>query len=190
MNEITLEKIDILRERTGVTYAAAKEALEITDGEVVEALIYLEKNTVSKKDEIFNTAEELIVWLKELVKKGNVNRIRIKKEDKIVFDVPVTAGIATGLIGLIAPALLAIIGVGTVAAVFTDFTIEITRTDGSVEVVNKIIKTTANTVKEKVSDLASDAKEKFNTKKQTEEKKEDNVYKYTVKFDDIDEDKK
>ena len=192
MSEITLEKIDILRERTGVNYSAAKEALELTNGDVVEALIHLEKNTVSKKEEIYSTTEEFVSWLKELVNKGNVNRIRIKKEDKVVFDVPVNAGIATGLVGLIVPSLLAIIGVGTVAAVFTDFTIEITKTDGSVEVVNKIIKGTANTVKEKVTDIASDVREKFNNKKDKpkEEKKEENIYKYTVKFDDIDEDKK
>ena len=192
MSEITLEKIDILRERTGANYATSKEALELTNGDVVEALIYLEKNTVSKKDEIYSTTEEFLNWLKELVNKGNVNRIRIKKDDKVVFDVPVNAGIATGMIGLIVPYLLAIIGVGTVAAVFTDFTIEITKTDGSVEIVNKIIKSTANTVKDKVTDMANDVKEKFNNKKEkaSEEKKEDNVYKYTVKFDDIDEDKK
>jgi NACalpha-BTF3-like transcription factor len=37
MSEITLEKIDIIRERTGANYAEAKEALEVSDGNVVDA---------------------------------------------------------------------------------------------------------------------------------------------------------
>ena len=41
---ITLEKIDQIVERTGVTYEEAKEALQAVDGDVVEAIIYLEKN--------------------------------------------------------------------------------------------------------------------------------------------------
>ena len=198
MNEITLEKIDIIRERTGANYSVAKEALEITSGNVVDALIYLEKSTVSKKQEIYATTDEFINWLKELVNKGNVNRIRISKDEKTVFDVPVNAGVATGIVGLMFPSLLAIIGVGTIAAVFTDFTIEITKTDGSVEVFNKIIKNTANNVKDKVSDFANDVKDKFNHKNEKEgtkeekkeEDKEENVYKYTVKFDDIEDDNK
>ena len=192
--EITLEKIDIIRERTGANYSIANEALELSSGNVIDALIYLENNTVSKKQEVFATTEEFINWLKEIINKGNVNRIRIKKDDKIVFDVPVNAGVATGIVGLIFPSLLAIIGVGTIAAVFTNFTIEITKTDGSVEVFNKIIKNTANNVKDKVSEFANDVKEKFSHKKENEEtkeeSKEDNVYKYTVKFDDIEDDNK
>ena len=194
MNEITLEKIDIIRERTGVNYFEANQALELSGGDVVEALIYLEKNTVSKMQDIYSTTDEFISFLKELVNKGNVNRIRVKKDDKTVFDVPVNAGVATGLVGLWVPSLLAIIGVGTIAAVFTDFTIEITKTDGSVEVFNKIIKNTANNVKDKVSDFANEVKDKFNHKKEKEESKEENkeenVYKYTVKFDDIEDDNK
>ena len=201
MNEITLEKIDIIRERTGANYSVAKEALELSAGDVVDALIYLEKNTVSKKQEIYATTEEFISWLKELINKGNVNRIKVKKDDKTVFDIPVNAGVATGIVGLMYGPLLAIIGVGTIAAVVTNFTIEITKTDGSVEVINTIIKSTANNVKNKVSDFANEVKEKFNFKKENEEPKkkneetkpedkEENVYKYTVKFDDIEDDKK
>ena len=40
--EITLEKVDQVRERTGVTYAEAKNALEIANGDVLEAIIYIE----------------------------------------------------------------------------------------------------------------------------------------------------
>ncbi|WP_347460460.1 hypothetical protein [Clostridium sp. DMHC 10] len=43
MEEITLEKIDIIKERTGVTYTEAKEALEASNGNVIDALVYVEK---------------------------------------------------------------------------------------------------------------------------------------------------
>ena len=56
--EITLEKIELVRDRTGVTYREAKEALEATDGNVVEAIIAIEesvdggvsRSTINKKD--------------------------------------------------------------------------------------------------------------------------------------------
>lgn len=43
MNEITLEKVDLVKERAFVTYLEAKEALEHSNGDVLEALIYIEK---------------------------------------------------------------------------------------------------------------------------------------------------
>ena len=40
--EITLQKIDQVRERTGLSYTEARELLEEADGDVVQALIILE----------------------------------------------------------------------------------------------------------------------------------------------------
>ncbi|MGE5629133.1 MAG: DUF4342 domain-containing protein [Solirubrobacterales bacterium] len=185
MSEITLEKIDIIRERTGVNYAEAKEALEASAGNVVDALIYLENEKKSTLDDVVTSKEEFIAWIKELVKKGNVNRIKIKKDDKVVVDIPVNAGVAATITALVWPPLLAI---GLLTAVATKVTIEITKDDGSVEVVNKIFKSTMNDVKEKVYDAASDIKDKFTHK----DKKDDdtNVYQYTVKFEDMEDEVK
>ncbi len=193
MSEINLEKIDSIRERADVSYTTAKEALEACDGDILEALIYIEKNARSKKEEIYTSTEGLLNWIKEKIKTGNVNRIRIKKDDKVILDVPVTAGVAVGVVSLFYTPLIAIIGVGTVAAVVTQLTIEVTKTDGSVEIVDKIIKSSFDTAKEKVTEFiskgASEIKEKINTikgKKETKEntEKQKNVYQYTVKFDD------
>lgn len=187
MSDISLEKIDIIRERTGVTYTEAKEALEACDGNVVDALIYIEEKDKSKynvKDEIYTTKEEFIKWIKDIIRKGNVNRIIIKKDEKVVTDIPVNAGFAAGIVALYVP-VLAIIGVLT--AVFTKLTIEIVKSDGSVEVVNKIIKNKAQDVKEKVDDFTSEIKDKFDNKNDKNE--DENVYQYTVTFEEIDEDK-
>lgn len=187
MSDISLEKIDIIRERTGVTYTEAKEALEVCNGNVVDALIYIEekdKNKYNIKEEIYTSKEEFIKWLKDIIKKGNVNRIIIKKDTKVVTDIPVNAGIAAGIVALYVP-FLAIIGVLT--AVFTKLTIEIVKSDGSVEVVNKIIKNKAQDVKEKVDDFTAEMKEKFDGK--NDKKEDENVYQYTVTFEEIDQDK-
>ncbi len=186
MSEITLEKIDIIRERTGASYAEAKEALEVSDGNVVDALIYLENQKKSPVDDMVTSKEEFMAWIKDLVKKGNVNRIKIKKDEKVVVDVPVNAGVAATLTALIWPPILAL---GLLTAVATKITIEITKDDGTVEVVNKVFKNTMHDVKEKVYDAASDLKDKFSGKDKAENK-DDNVYQYTVKFEEMDDEPK
>ena len=193
MEEITLEKIDIIKERTGVSYTDAKEALEECDGDVVNALIYIEakqkKSTKFNVEEMYATKDEFLVWIKDTVRKGNVTRIKIKKDETVVIDIPVNAGIAAGLVGLIFPAL---IGIGLLTAVLTKVTIEITKADGTVEVVNTIIKNTVEDVKVKMNDISEDVKEKFNDTKENfsksnKDSSNENVYQYTVKFEEEDE---
>ncbi|EPY6491804.1 DUF4342 domain-containing protein [Clostridium sporogenes] len=182
--EITLEKIDIIRERTGATYTEAKEALEACEGNVVDALVYMENKVKEEKEELYTTKDELVKWIKDIIKKGNVTRIKVKKEDKIIVDIPVNAGLAATAAAAIiwAPILLAAL----TAAIVTKVTIEITKEDGSVEVVNKIIKSTAQDIKEKVDYTTSDIKEKFSNKFDNESDGEDNnFYSYTVNFEDV-----
>lgn len=203
MSEITLEKIDVVRERTGATYSEAKEALEASEGNVVDAIIYMEKNKKSTMDNIYTTKDEFLTWIKDLINKGNITRIKIKKDEKVLVDMPVNAGIA---VGVVAYAIWApLIAIGVIGVVVTNLTIEITKKDGTVEIVNKVIKTTMQDVKEKVTDVASDVKEKvfdvkgkvsdmasevkdkFTNKKNENTKKDsETVYTYTVKFDDAD----
>lgn len=210
MEKITLEKVDMVRERTKVTYAEAKEALEACDGDVLEALIYIEKNNkdkiaVSNSCNDFKgdcktaiSIEELKAWFKELIAKGNVTRIKIKKDDEELVDIPVTAGIAAGVIAVVIPPILA---AGIIAAIATKITIEITREDGTVEVINKYVSKVTNEVKAKATDLADKMKNKVNevkeeniwnksnTKTNGKSADEGVVYSYTVKFDDEDQEK-
>ena len=151
MSEITLEKVDQVIERTYATYAEAKEALEACDGDVVNALIYIEKkreeeSKVEEKvmEEKAESFEDIKKFLKDLIDKGNVSRIRILKDEKVLTDMPVNAGIAAGAIAVIFPSILAL---SVVAAIATKITIEITKADGSVEIVNKIVKNAANDIK-------------------------------------------
>ena len=183
MSEITLEKIDIVRERTGATYSEAKEALEACEGNVVDALIYLEDRKEEPVDNMFSSKEEFFDWMRDMINKGNVNRIRIKKDDKVLIDIPVTAGAAAMLTALIWPPILA---VGLITAVVTKLTIEIIKSDGTVEVVNTAFKNTMDDVKDKFTETAEDLKDKFKGKGKSEGKDE-NVYQYTVKFDEMED---
>lgn len=202
--EITLEKVDQVRERTGVTYAEAKNALEIANGDVLEAIIYIEnikeedakENSKIKAESI----DEFKKWLKDLINKGNVTRIRISKDEKEIVDVPVNAGIAAGVIAIIFPPLLAFV---LIAGVVTQITIEITKADGTVEVVNKYIskavediKDAATGVAEKVKNKVDEVKkDKFSSydydvktdKSEENENTDSNSFTYTVKFDEDEE---
>lgn len=200
MEEITLEKIDIIKERTGVSYTDAKEALEECDGDVVNALVYIEANQKKSNkfnmEEMYSTKDEFLVAIKDILQKGNVTRIKIKKGDTVVIDIPVNAGIVASVVaGLLMPSL---IGIGILTAVLTKVTIEITKSDGTIEVVNTIIKNTVEDVKCKMSDIGEDVKEKFNDTKDSFNKNNkdnkdgkdinnENVYQYTVKFEEKEE---
>ncbi len=160
--DISLEKVDIVKDRTGATYKEAKEALEKCEGDVLNAIIYLEEQGENKNNEKIEsnkseTVEEFKVWLKDLIDKGNISRIKISKDGKKIVDVPVNAGIAAGVIAIIIPPILAFV---VVAAVVTAVTIEITRTDGTVEVVNKYISNAMNIAKDKASDITEVVKDK------------------------------
>jgi hypothetical protein len=134
--EITLEKIDLVRQRMTIGYKEAREALEISDGDLVGALVYLEeKNKAQKneqvekvaaasdqwKEEIVTRGGDLIEKVKSLIAEGNATKIRIKQGDKLILEIPVLFGTA-GVILL--PQLAAI---GAIAALFAQVTIEVQR---------------------------------------------------------------
>lgn len=202
MEKITLEKVDMVRERTGVTYEKAKQALEASEGDVLEALIYIEKthdtsNTSGASEDEFESKaavsiEELKAWIKQIVEKGNVTRIKIKKDDAELIDIPVNAGIAAGIVAIAIPPILA---ASVIAAIATKITIEVTKEDGSVEVINTQVSKVANDVKNKANDFAdkviskvnemkNDIKESKSDYKPKEYTGSDTVYTYTVNFEE------
>ena len=122
--EITLEMIDAVRERTGVSYAEAKEALENSNGSVVDAIVSLEKKSAGK-------TEDVLEKIKALVKEGNVNKIRMKKDEKVLLTVPVNVGIVGGLIGLAAAPWWGVLAAAAAAYGF-DCRFELVKEDGSV----------------------------------------------------------
>ncbi|NLW08158.1 MAG: DUF4342 domain-containing protein [Clostridia bacterium] len=129
-----LEKIDELRKRLNLSYREAREALQQANGDLLEALI--QKETANKKDvqsELEKWSSTLVEKVRTILHQGNVTRIKIKKEGKTVAELPATVG-ALGIVGVLLSAELAILaGIGTVAALFNRYTLEIERPDGTVE---------------------------------------------------------
>ncbi|MDX9870795.1 MAG: DUF4342 domain-containing protein [Clostridia bacterium] len=129
-----LKKIDAIRERMNVSYQQAKEALDRNNGDVVQTLIEMENEKSRKKDnKLEEKTQQLYEYMKELVKKGNVTKVRLKKEDKVVFELSATVSVL-GIGGAIMIPPLALIGVvGTVAALINNYRLEIVYDDGKVE---------------------------------------------------------
>lgn len=142
--EIDLEKVDLVRERTNVSYAEAKEALEKNDGNVVDAIIYLEGKQKNVFDSVSDAGNEFVSAIKKIIKKGNVNRIKIKKDGKILLDIPVNAGVVGGAIGIYTVAPL--MAIGAIAAVVTKVEVEIERPSGEVEIIKDIVKEASENV--------------------------------------------
>ncbi len=144
--EITLEKIELVKDRTGVSYKEAKEALEAADGSVVDAIIAIEETVDVKPGAKANEfAAETVAKIKELVKKGNVSKISVKKGDESIVNIPVNVGVVGAIVapwGVIAAA---------VAAFGFKCKIELTTTDGKVIDVSGKAEDFANDVKEKGS---------------------------------------
>jgi hypothetical protein len=102
-----------------VSYEEARKALESAGWDVVEALVILERDEKSQKEELFVRGNELVEKIKDLVRKGNVTKIRVKQDDKILVEIPVTAGVVGALL---APQLAII---GAVATLVSRSTLEI-----------------------------------------------------------------
>lgn len=118
-----LEKIDLIRERTGVSYARAKEALDAAGGDVVGALIELEKADRVRRERFQVSGSELVERVRQLIHEGTVRRIVVKTDDRTIFEIPV----AVGAIGaLLLPTLAAL---GVVAAMVTQASIIVERRD-------------------------------------------------------------
>ncbi len=119
--QITLEMIDQVRQRAGISYRQARELLERAEGDVVEALCLLEEDNPSWHERVHVRGEEIRSRIKEIVREGNVRRITLKKDGQVMLDIPVTVG-AVG--ALLAPELAAL---GLLAALAGYYTVEVER---------------------------------------------------------------
>ncbi len=85
------------------------------------------------EDQLKEKAEEIVEKLKAMVKEGNVTRIRIRKGDTVILNLPMTLGIVGTVIGT-AAAPWAII-IATIGTVGLSCTVEVEKKDGSVAVI-------------------------------------------------------
>lgn len=86
--EITLEKIELVKDRTGVSYREAKSALEEANGSVVDAIIFIEENIGTEDSDADNLyGNELSLVLKRLLKKGicHVSSLRRAMKCSLIY---------------------------------------------------------------------------------------------------------
>lgn len=154
--EITLEKIELVKDRTGVSYKEAKEALEEADGSVVDAIIAIEETIDSSSGKKLGEQGVAIVEaLKDLIKKGNVAKIVVKKKDgEVMICLPVNVGI----VGVLFAPLATVAGV--IAALGFKCIVEIVKTDGTIIDVSDTFEEFAAKATEKGTEFAQVAKEK------------------------------
>ena len=164
--EITLEKIELVKDRTGVSYREAKEALEATEGNVVDAIIKIEDEINAKVGaKLSDNGAKVVEKIKEYIRKGNVSRITIKRDGEVMLNIPVTVGV----VGTVLAPWLTVIG--SIVALGMKCEILLTKDDGTViDLSSKVVETfddakekaseAGDTVRAKVADTAKAAKEK------------------------------
>lgn len=153
--EITLEKIELVKDRTGVSYKEAKEALEAAEGSVVDAIIAIEE-TIDEKGgrKAGEAANETVEKIKALVQKGNISKISISKEGETLLNLPVNAGLIGALVapwGVIA---------GIIAAFGFKCKIELTKDDGTIIDISQRAENIGKEVMEKGAVVVDDLKSK------------------------------
>lgn len=120
---ITLEMVDEVIGRTGVSYKVAKEALELHEGDVLRAIVHIEEQSQPKAGKKIS-GQEIVDRLKTLVNEGLVSQIIIEKNHKTILDLPIMAGAISAVIFTIPTV------AGIIAAIATGCEIKILKKDG------------------------------------------------------------
>lgn len=147
---ISLELIEKLKERANVSYAEAKEALEKCNGDLLEALIDLEKENKIRKDPSTSKTAGFWAAIKRWVKTGNETHLIISRNNETVVNLSLTIFII--LTFLAAP----IVCVALLAALFTRHKFHLQKTDCADLKINKTlddISAAASKVTDQVTEL-------------------------------------
>ena len=91
----TLEDIETLKNRTGITYEEAISLLEKYDGDIARCLVELEKRGKIEDKKGFDLGETLT----DLWQKGCAYRIVLEKGERTICDLPVIYMILALLVG-------------------------------------------------------------------------------------------
>ncbi|MDI3298332.1 MAG: DUF4342 domain-containing protein [Bacillota bacterium] len=119
-----LRRIDLLRERTGISYRRAREVLEAAGGDVIEALVELERSEPLWRERVRQAAGELADRLRQVVRQGNATHVRLRQGERTLLSLPVTAGALGALIWPVAAGYLAAAGILAEAAGLVEIEIE------------------------------------------------------------------
>lgn len=80
-------------------------------------------------EEVKLASNQVVDKVRELIEDANVKRVTIKREDKVLLEIPLTVGVGAGAAALLLNPVLS--AVGALAALVADVTLVIERTDGA-----------------------------------------------------------
>lgn len=150
MENNNLQKIDEILRRTNADYSTAKEALEAANGDVLEAIIIIE-NQQKGSSAGSNRGEQIMNQLKDILAKGNATKLTIKKNNEVIINIPITAGLVSAFI---APFLSA---AGITVALLAKCSVEITQADGKIIDLGQKVDEGMAAVKDAVEDVKTGA---------------------------------
>lgn len=139
---IRLEQIDELRRRGNMSYEDAKEALERSEGDMVEAIIHLERENKIKAKKGFEEKDSILDKIKALIKKGNEIRFIMNKKDKIVLNLSLNVSI------LIAIFAFHVAIVGLILALICGYRIKLQTSEGGEVKVNQTLNRVQDSIQE------------------------------------------
>ncbi|MGL6106602.1 DUF4342 domain-containing protein [Romboutsia sp.] len=183
-----IQKIDEIRKRIpNVTYAEAKQALLDSEEDILAAIILLESKEVlgNKTKQAKKVVEDVLSKdgeeIKEFIKKCNVVRVIVEKNDRTIMNIPVTVGV----VGLALGPLVTLTGLAI--AVLGKCQIKIqNEEDGRVLDLGEFSEEKINIIKQALNNTAKEAKERVNHYKKDDKDITDEL----IKEEDIIDDQK
>ncbi len=85
-------------------------------------------------DDLKKFADDMVSKIKGLVAEGNVSRIRIRKGDTIILNLPLSVGLIGTALGLVAAPWAVILG--TISTIGFKCTVEVEKKDGTVTIIH------------------------------------------------------
>jgi hypothetical protein len=87
----------------------------------------MESEKSAKTEKFTVTGEELVAKVKKLIHEGNIRRVRVLQNNRVILEIPLSVGAPAAAIGiLVAPVLAAL---GAFAALVTECTVEVEKID-------------------------------------------------------------
>lgn len=142
---ITLEMLEEVIERTGVSFEEAKAALQANDGSVEAAVNSLKKEKEESKS-FEKAVKDTMQFVKDMAEKGLLSRLIIKNKAETILNIPM----GVGVIGLLFAGFFSVAGL--TAAFVADYEIKVVTKEGEEINLNAYMEK----AKEKVSTVVKD----------------------------------
>lgn len=120
-----LDKVDILRDRMGLTYQEAGTALEKADWDLVKALAEVERGQEDVSGELKERGQDMWEGLREKWQRLNQTRVNLKHEERTLLSVSAPVGLLIAGTFLRRPGLRLLGLAGVVAAALRHYTFEV-----------------------------------------------------------------